>query len=66
MKNFIFNWQKNERNPIVRNTNIKSIDAQCATEVFMSNFGNLKKNTINYIQEIDSKGELIGEPIIPN
>lgn len=65
MKEFIFNWQKNERSPIVRNTHIKSHDAQSATSVFMKEMGNLKKNTINFIQEVDKEGNNIGEPIVP-
>ena len=68
MKNFIFNWHKNEKysEPIDRNTKIQSVDAKSATEVFMKTFGNLKKNTINYIQEIDENHQPIGEKIIPD
>lgn len=68
MKNFIFNWHKNEKysEPIVRNTKIQSADAQSATEIFMKTFGNLKKNTINYIQEIGKDNKPIGEKIIPD
>jgi len=65
MKHFIFNWQKNELNPIVRNNKITAVDAKAATSAFMSNFGNLKKNTINYIQEVDIDGNSIGEKIVP-
>ncbi|MCD8211030.1 MAG: hypothetical protein LUC37_05750, partial [Prevotella sp.] len=50
---------------IDRTNLIESTDPQSATENFMLNFGNLKKNTINYIQEIDIDGTKIGEPIYP-
>lgn len=68
MKNFIFNWHRNEKysEPIDRNTKIQSADAKNATEIFMKTFGNLKKNTINYIQEIDENHQPIGEKIIPD
>lgn len=71
---FIFNWHENTRygNPIERKnsvsitkTNDIGHDAKQATEVFCKTFGNLKKNTINSIQETDEKGEPIGEPITP-
>lgn len=66
MKNFIFNWHKNDRNAFERNNLIKSSDAQSATEAFMKVFGNLKKNTINFIQEVDAEGSPIGEKIVSN
>lgn len=68
MKNFIFNWYRNEKysEPIDRNIKIQSVDAKSATEIFMKTFGNLKKNTINYIQEIDENHQPIGEKIIPD
>ena len=68
MKNFIFNWHRNEKysEPIDRNVKIQGADAKSATEVFMKTFGNLKKNTINYIQEIDENHQPIGEKIIPD
>lgn len=68
-KTFVFNWYKNEKygQPIVCNNTIVATSAKAATGLFMQAFGNLKKNTINYIQEInpDTK-ENIGEPIIPD
>lgn len=73
-RTFIFNWYENTRydSPIERKntvvvarTNDIGHDAKQATEVFCKSFGNLKKNTINSIQEINEKGESIGEPIIP-
>ena len=39
--------------------------AKAATNVFTKNFGNLKRTTIVSIQEIDEKGEKVGEPIVP-
>ena len=42
------------------------IDAQIALNIFMSNFGNLKKNTIVRIRELDKNGEQIGEDITPS
>lgn len=63
-KNYIFNWQKNGRNSIVRNNTIQAVDAKTATDCFMKEFGNLKKNTINYIQEVDMEGNPIGEKIV--
>lgn len=63
-KNFVFNWQKNGINPIVRNNTIQAVDAKTATDVFMKTFGNLKKNTIHYIQEVDMEGQPIGDRIV--
>lgn len=67
MKTFEILWFKNEKygNPIERKTVIQSIDAQSALQVFMSANGNLKKNTVIHIQELNKKGEPIGEPIVP-
>jgi hypothetical protein len=67
MKTFEILWFKNEKygNPIERKTVIKSIDAKSALQVFMSANGNLKKNTIIHIQELDKNGEPVGEPIVP-
>jgi hypothetical protein len=67
MKTFEILWFKNEKygNPIERKTLIQSIDAQSALQVFMSANGNLKKNTVIHIQELDKNGEPIGEPIVP-
>lgn len=67
MKTFEILWFKNEKygNPIERKVVVQSIDAQSALQVFMSANGNLKKNTIIHIQELDKNGEPVGEPIIP-
>lgn len=61
-----------ERNPMTRNTFITlskpigktSYDAKAALNIFISHFGNLKKNTIIKIIEMDENGQ-IGEPITP-
>lgn len=67
LKRFIINWQKNEKynSPVVRTVMIEAAHPADASAVFTKNFGNLKKNTINFIQEIDEKGEPVGEKIIP-
>lgn len=67
MKNFVFEWFENIKHnkPIVRKNTIHARNAQDATAAFMREFGNLKKNTINFIQEVDKNGVNIGEPIIP-
>lgn len=71
---FNFKWHENTRysTPIERinsvmiaGTGDTGRDAKTATELFCKSFGNLKKNTILSIQEIDEKGKAIGEPIIP-
>lgn len=68
MKTFIINWHKNEKyGPVIeRNSTIKTKDAKSAVECFMKTNGNLKKNTINFIQEVDKNGIPIGEKIIPD
>lgn len=42
-----------------------TVAPQAALEIFMRNFGNLKKNEIIKIQQINENGENIGEPIVP-
>lgn len=42
-----------------------SIDAKAALGVFISSTGNLKRNEIISIQEIDENNNFIGEPIKP-
>ena len=74
MRNFLFTWHENVRygKPMVR-TNLVTVNAsgeigqvaKAATNVFTKNFGNLKRNTIVSIQEINEKGEKVGEPIVP-
>ena len=67
MKNFIFEWFENRKfgNPVVRKNTVHARSAQDATAAFIRTFGNLKKVTINFIQEVDNKGNSIGEPIVP-
>ena len=67
MKNFIFEWFENIKfgDPTIRKNAVHARNAQDATASFIRTFGNLKKVTINFIQEVDNKGNNIGEPIIP-
>ena len=74
MRKFIFTWYENVKygNPVERKNTISVINkgdigatAKAATEVFTRNFGSLKYNTILSIQEIDEKGNFVGEPIVP-
>ena len=73
MRKFEITWFKNERNPIERKnlvtvtrpTGAIEKDAKTALGIFSSAFGNLKKNTIVSIIEIDKDGNQIGEPITP-
>lgn len=71
---FDFTWYKNEKygQPMQRTNRVMVVSngdigqaAKAATNVFTKNFGNLKRNTIISIQEINEKGEKVGEPIIP-
>ena len=74
MRNFIFTWYNNVKygKPVERKNTISVINkgdisatAKAATEVFTKSFGSLKYNTIVAIQEIDEKGNFVGEPIVP-
>lgn len=67
MKRFIIKWYKNEKysTPIERSTEVQSTSAQEALQALMKNNGTLKEITIIEIQEINAKGEPIGEPIKP-
>ena len=42
-----------------------SIGAKAATDLFCRTLGNLNKNEIVSIQQIDKDGNPIGEPILP-
>lgn len=73
IRNYNIEWYPTkERNPIHRNTFIQlsnpkgetAKDAKAALGVFISTNGNLKKNTIVKIIEMDENGQ-IGEDIIP-
>ena len=75
MRNFEFTWyEKNDRLKMERHNKVQAavVDtaeigtaAKLATDIFCRTFGNLKKVTINFIQEVDNKGNNIGEPIVP-
>lgn len=75
MRNFEFTWyDKNSRVKVERHNKISvavkdtteiGIAAKQATDLFCRNFGNLKKNEIVSIQEIDKNGNPVGEPITP-
>lgn len=67
MKYFIFEWFENKKfgEPTVRKNAVHAKNVQEATAAFIRTFGNLKKVTINFIQEVDNKGNNIGEPIVP-
>lgn len=77
-RNYIFTWYENKKakynDPIKRTNNIKLIkpvgkteyDAKAALQIFMASFGNLHKNTIISIKEIDENGQQIGEDIVPS
>ena len=67
-KRFIFNWHRNEKysNPITRGNMVEAETPSAATSVFMRTFGNLKLNTINFIQEVDKEGNPVGEQIKPD
>jgi len=61
------------REPLIRTSNIKigrprgvtSVDAKTAVDLFCKEFGNLKRNAIVSIKELDENGEQIGENILP-
>lgn len=43
-----------------------SVDAKAALNIFISEFGDLKHNTIIKIQEFDENGIQLGEDIVPS
>lgn len=75
-RSYIFSWYENNKygNPIIRTNKIYLIrptgkteyDAKAALKIFMVNFGNLKKNTIVSIKELDENNKQIGEDIVPS
>lgn len=75
MRSFEFTWYEiQDRNKIERHNIIKGsikddaevgAAAKLATDLFCKTFGNLKKNTIISIQEIDKDGRPVGEVITP-
>ena len=65
-------WRSNKDNidraNYIRVSNLvgdTSIDAKAALNIFISEFGDLKHNTIIKIQEFDENGIQLGEDIIP-
>ena len=77
-RNYIFKWYKTKDakygEPITRTTNINltkpvgrtEIDTKAALQLFIQNFGNLNKNTIVSIKELDGNNQQIGEDIVPS
>lgn len=76
---YIFEWYENKstkygKPPLIRTNKITLIkptgkveyDAKRAVELFTSNFGNLKRNSIVKIKEFDGTNKQIGEDIIPS
>ena len=75
-RNYAFEWYETKTarygNPDVRHTLISlsnpsgktEFDAKRAVEIFTAKNGNLKKNTIICIKEMDENGQ-IGEDIVP-
>ena len=73
MRTFEITWYKNDKTPIERKNKVTVTrptsaiekDAKYAVGLFSSEFGNLKKNTIISIAEIDANGNQIGDLITP-
>lgn len=75
IRQYRFTWYKNEKykEPMTRHTFITvspatgavEKDGKRAMELFCSEFGGLKYNTIVKIQELDENGKQIGEDIVP-
>ena len=75
MRNFEFTWyEKNDRLKMKRHNKVQAavVDtaeigtaAKLATDLFCRTLGNLNKNEIVSIQQIDKDGNPIGEPIVP-
>ena len=73
MRSFIIKWKENKKYALERenlvdvtkDTGDIGIDAKAALNLFCATIGNLKKNEIISIQEIDENGKNIGEPIVP-
>lgn len=73
MQRFNFTWYA-KKDKIERHTKVQtnvadsaelSIGAKAATDLFCRTLGNLNKNEIVSIQQIDKNGNPIGEPILP-
>ena len=77
IRNYVFTWYENKdtkyRDPLIRTNTINltkprgktEIDTKAALQIFMKNFGNLKRNTLISIKECDENGQ-IGEDITPS
>lgn len=74
MRHYIFTWKENkkysktERKNKITVSNASTddgISGKQALSIFIANFGNLKKNDIISIQEVNDKGENVGEIITP-
>lgn len=74
MRDFIITFKENKKyNEITRTTKISVIkstkdigeDAKSALNIFIKSFGNLKKNDVFSIQEVDENGVSVGDPITP-
>ena len=73
MQRFNFTWYA-KQDKIERHTKVQtnvadsaelSIGAKAATDLLSRTLGNLNKNEIVSIQQIDKDGNPIGEPILP-
>ena len=75
MRHFLITYKENKRNglgmvmhrkiSISKPTGDIGLDAKAAVGIFISSAGNLKKNEIIEIQEVDENNEPIGEVIKP-
>ena len=75
MRHFLITYKENKRNGLgmVMHRKISiskpagdiGLDAKAAVGIFISSTGNLKKNEIIEIQEVDENNEPIGEVIKP-
>lgn len=75
MRHFLITYKENKRNglgivmhrkvSISKPTGDIGLDAKAAVGIFISSTGNLKKNEIIEIQEVDENNEPIGEVIKP-
>ena len=75
MRHFLITYKENRRNglgmimhrkiSISKPTGDIGLDAKAAVGIFISSTGNLKKNEIIEIQEVDENNEPIGEVIKP-
>ena len=75
MRHFLITYKENKRNgfgiimhrkiSISKPTGDIGLDAKAAVGIFISSTGNLKKNEIVEIQEVDENNEPIGEVIKP-